>query len=939
MTNNIEILSGMIVGVINAKYKDDIPTIEEFAAEAEQIRIANNSIFPISDDEFKGLLKSLREYIMVTIGSSHSLKGIDTNHQSWYPLHKNDGFYWNRYRKYLEMKKRWSPEVTKRLNDTTNSIMDDLGDPTNTRKMFSRRGLLLGDVQSGKTATYTAICNKAADAGYRVIIVLAGMLENLRFQTQERLDAEFAGRESRYALDTKADKKIKNRSVGVGKIGPFNVEKRISCFTSVSTDFSKRVLKSNDLTLKNLNGTALFVVKKNKSVLENLHQWLLENNADEKDKIDLPLLLIDDEADNASVNTNSEEKNPTAINNAIRSILDSFYQSSYIGITATPFANIFIDPETADGQPDDLFPRHFLTVLPTPSHYIGADAIFGTGYEENWHIRYNAPYSQAIIKIYNEEMESFFKFKHKKELAGELFSLPASLEEALGYFLLANAVRDMRGDDAEHRSMMVNVSRFTDVQNRVAELVEIWLKKVQSDVEDYAMLESEKALQIKSLQNLHAIWEKYHLSEKAECDWTTMQHEFLFEAINRIEVRAVNQKTGAASLNYYAYKNIGLRVIAVGGNSLSRGLTLEGLCVSYFYRNTMMYDTLLQMGRWFGYRPNYDDLVKIWMGEDAVEWYGFITDATNELKSELYKMERQHQTPEEFGLKVRQDPNSLIVTARNKMRTGTLVKRPITVSGRLIETPRLKNRADSLAANERACKKLIAELDGITGVTRGMNKNPEAFLWRKVPKKYIIELVKNFDTHPWHLNFQSIALSDYISENDNLDEWDVAIPFGSVEEEYTLSCYANEMIKIKPQMRSIKEDANMLLVSGTHVKVGAGLSTRIGLDSDQIQGVRDGLKNRNAGIPESEQEKLTDRSFLIQGRAPILMIHILKTKAQNEENSLDKCPAFLFALGLGFPHTGEQERTANYMVNINELKNWVDIDYRNDDGDEDDDDV
>jgi hypothetical protein len=292
MTRNIEILSSIIVGVINAKYNNDIPTIEEFEKETKMIRDANNSIFPITDDEFDFLLKSLREYIMVTIGDSHSLKGVDANHQSWYPVHKNDGFYWNRYRKYLEVRKKWSPEVVKKLNDTTNSIMDDLGDPTNPKKAFSRRGLLLGDVQSGKTATYTAVCNKAADAGYRVIIVLAGLQENLRFQTQERLDAEFAGRESKYTLDTTADQKIKNRSVGVGKIGPFNLEKRISCFTSVSTDFSKRVLKSNDLTLKNLKGTALFVIKKNKSVLENLHKWLLENNADEHNKIDLPLFGI-----------------------------------------------------------------------------------------------------------------------------------------------------------------------------------------------------------------------------------------------------------------------------------------------------------------------------------------------------------------------------------------------------------------------------------------------------------------------------------------------------------------------------------------------------------------------------------------------------------------------------------------------------------------------
>ena len=149
-----------------------------------------------------------------------------------------------------------------------------------------------------------------------------------------------------------------------------------------------------------------------------------------------------------------------------------------------------------------------------------------------------------------------------------------------------------------------------------------------------------------------------------------------------------------------------MRVIAVGGNSLSRGLTLEGLCVSYFYRNTMMYDTLLQMGRWFGYRQNYDDLFKVWIANDAVGWYGYITDAINELKEEVRKMERQNQTPEEFGLKVRQAPGSLMVTARNKMRTATLISSPITVSGRMIETPRLRGDSETLCETKSSAAHL-----------------------------------------------------------------------------------------------------------------------------------------------------------------------------------------------------------------------------------------
>ena len=180
-----------------------------------------------------------------------------------------------------------------------------------------------------------------------------------------------------------------------------------------------------NLDLRSLNGTALFVVKKNKSILNNLYKWFIENNADQEGFINLPLLLIDDEADNASVNTNSEEKDPTAINKAIRNILTCFRQASYLGITATPFANIFIDPDT-DESTRDLFPKDFLTVLPTPELYIGADKIFGNGDADEWNndippTRTGGIYGDSIIPIENEEQQSFYVFKHKKELANDLF--------------------------------------------------------------------------------------------------------------------------------------------------------------------------------------------------------------------------------------------------------------------------------------------------------------------------------------------------------------------------------------------------------------------------------------------------------------------------------------------------------------------------------------
>lgn len=928
MTENMHYIVDTVTTTINRKYGDTLPTLEQINSEAEIIRNAFSVLYPITDEDFVQVKKTLATNILHTIGVAMTLRGRDSEHQSWYHVQENDGFYWERYKTYLKVVKHWGVDVVNRLNKTSSDVMDDLGNPKDHNRPFQRRGLLLGDVQSGKTATYTAICNKASDAGYRVIIVLAGMMENLRVQTQERLDAEFVGLESKYTLDKKADHEIKNKPVGVGKIPPSNPDKRIACFTSVATDFNKATLRALGLSLRTLNGTALFVVKKNKSVLNNLYKWLMENNADyENGLIDLPLLLIDDEADNASVNTNSEERDPTAINKAIRNILNCFRQASYLGITATPFANIFIDPEAeTDEAAKDLFPKDFLTVLPTPELYIGADKIFGNGDADNWEAgdvptRCEGIYGKAIIPIMNEEQEDYFVFKHKKDLADELYDIPYSMKKAIRYFVLITAISDYRKDTTEHRSMLVNVSRFTLVQNRTADLIDNFLDQIKADLENYSLLALEKAMEIDSIGALYEVWKEYDLESISGIDWEHFLKEYLFKATKRIEVRSVNQQHGASSLNYYEYKNIGMRVIAVGGNSLSRGLTLEGLCVSYFYRNTMMYDTLLQMGRWFGYRPNYDDLFKLWIGEEAIDWYGYITDAVNELKDELRKMERQNQTPEEFGLKVRQAPGALLITARNKMRTATAVSRPITVSGRMLETPRLRGDKPTLQQNEELCRSFIQSLSSDENISYEDDKNTNAHIWRKVPKKAVVDLVRGFSTHPWNLNFQPIALADYISDDEeSLDYWDVAIPQGS-ETEIPIHLIDRDL-DIKPEGRQLEWDKttkNLIRVNGTHVRVGSGGCSKIGLDQDTIRDLRAKSKANN--------EKITDRTYLIKGRRPIALIHILKntTSTRTPED-----PDILFALGLGFPKDGF-ERKANYMVNVNELKNWVDITDEDDD--------
>ena len=397
--------------------------------------------------------------------------------------------------------------------------------------------------------------------------------------------------------------------------------------------------------------------------------------------------------------------------------------------------------------------------------------------------------------------------------------------------------------------------------------------------------------------------------------------KYLFKAIAPVVVRSVNQKSSSTGLDYYSHKEEGLRVIAVGGNSLSRGLTLEGLCVSYFYRRSQMYDTLLQMGRWFGYRPGYDDLFKIWISIEAIDWYGYITAAAEELKLEITRMRDANQTPMEFGLKVRQDPASLIVTARNKMRSATPVKRPITVSGRLLETPRLRADATSLQQNEEAFKDFVKRLPEIG---RAVQREGTHYFWEGVSKDEVEQLIRDFKTHPWHLSFQGAALADFIRDCTDMGNWDVVIAEGAggvVE----LNC-GNDVLIISSESRIIKATKEQISISGTKVRVGAGGVAALGLTEQQRNEVDDKFTRENG------KKHVPDSAYLKINRNPILMLHVIavdRIKSDDKGNPRTQIdsgcvvPDYLYALGIGIPEIGS-EKIAYYMVNMVELKNYYD---------------
>ncbi len=567
------------------------------------------------------------------------------------------------------------------LDQVTDEILDLLGDPADLA-FWSRRGLVLGDVQSGKTGTYTALTSKAADAGYRLVILLTGSLENLRRQTQERMDEGFVGLDSSGKLTAKV---AQNRQVGVGLL---DSRRAAGVFTSRTRDFNRQLLEQLGFRLDAFGEPVLVVMKKNKHILENLENWLRTMNAGADGKIAAPMLMIDDEADSASVNTAAPEQDPSTINRSLRRLLQLFHRSSYVGFTATPFANIFIDPETDNEMlGDDLFPRDFIYTLETPTNYVGPTAVFG----DDGSI--TRPILDAEVYLGGLKSES------------AVSAIPDSLTEALRSFLLANTIRDLRTEGPTHRSMLVNVSGFTNVQSQVASRLGIQLDEIQREVRLHARLDPTDALRSPELRALHDTWTAEF--DDGNRQWIDVQHA-LHEAVQPVQVREVNQRTGSASLDYRLHAEHGLRVIAVGGNSLSRGLTLEGLSTSYFFRNSQMYDTLLQMGRWFGYRDGYGDLCRIWLTEEAEGWYTHITRASEELRDELKRMRRLQLTPRDFGLKVRAHPDALIVTARNKMRTAKEIVREVSLSARGLETARLSASPEKIRANREATERWLS---------------------------------------------------------------------------------------------------------------------------------------------------------------------------------------------------------------------------------------
>lgn len=798
---------------------------------------------------------------------------------------------WNAYEQLL-ISRDWAKPVIDDLASQTDEIVELLGDPTDQEDM-ARRGLLLGEVQSGKTATYIGVLNKAIDYGYRLIIVIGGHTNDLRRQTQVRMDSDLIGYDT-----SRIGENISMSARDPIGVAEFNSSIKANVLTTVDGDFSKGKTQAGLNWIQDALPTVL-VIKKNAKVIQNVTTYIRQQT--NGGRLDMPLVLIDDEADWGTPNTGSDT-DPTRVNAAIRRLLDTSRRSSYLGITATPFANIFID-HTAENEDvgQDLFPADYIRVMSSPSNYHGIGRYFAG---EHPAIRRNVGDCTALLPI-----------KHKKTHLVD--QLPGSLEDAIMAFYLGTATRLLRGGgEAGAAAMLVNVSRFNDVQARFSELIESFVLSLNALIAADLSRDGGKPVSALGIR-LRKFWvaEFGDAGEERWDDlvlWLRVVAETLrVELVNSVTAADRGKRRRAMTTDQRAAEDA-RPTIFVGGDVLARGLTLEGLQVSYFVREPRTMDTLMQMGRWFGYRPGYDDLVRIWMPESTEADFVWSAEVTRELRDLLVEMRAKELTPRDFGLRVRAHPGGFEVVAANKRQNAELTSGDVLIHGNKFESYYLDANADVQQQNRQAAADLISAL------ASSAPAEPSAagyMAWRSVPLDLIDEFFTKFraDRRDPFFGFapgESVPqIARYLDEAEGAESWDVVVVEGSAGE-----------AQIAPNLKLASSLRNSLTSDGQTIEIGnRRVATANNLAGALTPSCRRALQEELA--PE---QKLTEARVLQRINHPMLLLYALTTDPDTASHEVPKVPASapLIAAVLAFPAIDVEE--AAMRLNARRVQSfWV----------------
>lgn len=646
-------------------------------------------------------------------------------------------------------------KAVSQISDSTRDICAAI----NASETDRNYGLVVGYVQSGKTANYTALLSRAVDMGYTFIIVLSGILNDLREQTQRRLMRDLLG--------------DPHEKLDIEHIDTTEMTQFIQ-ITSIENDFTgyqamelPRIIEGPNRAGKPI----IAVMKKNVNVLEHLLDGLKRVGpsrlASER------VLIIDDEADHATTNTGGEgedhvdhefdaddeeeedylkQSNPTRTNKRIREIIKSFQKSTYIGYTATPFANVLINPNSKDQvYGKTLYPRDFIIALPEPDGYFGSEKFFGKEgdpLDERKHTEI----------VTTEEEELAFKMQLDEDSTREE-NVPQSLKIAMMDFILTGLIKKIRRDSGisvtKHHTMLIHIQWRNDDQSKTAEAVRRLFDEWKELAETSLMGPEVREFR----QSLRKRWEAEYRANSSTETWSQIDEQLTASEeeggwMSSVEIRMINSLDSDEKLDYDAHQS-GLNVIAIGGNKLSRGLTLEGLTTSYFLRRTKMYDSLLQMGRWFGYRHGYEDLVRVHSTKELLAWFQWLVEVESHIRDDISRYEVLNMTPEELSIRI-PIHSEMKITSSSKMKNA--VRSISDYQGYHMQTIRLPVHDQT-----RLKKNLDVTSKFLNSLERGTPYEPRMWGWRNVDSTIVADYIENLDIDgPPHAVFDKHAISRYL---------------------------------------------------------------------------------------------------------------------------------------------------------------------------------
>lgn len=783
---------------------------------------------------------------------------IAAGHEAWYSGPQDDDTFWPATRDAF-INDNWTEKRIEDVDRASNAVVAHTPPPT--KKAFNCHGLVVGHVQSGKTSNYIAVISKMADLGYRLIIVLAGIHNGLRRQTQERLQQllQHKNGESWHTL-TSPDEDFRAP-------GGTNIE------AYLSPGNQQRIL---------------VVIKKNSTVLDRFFNWM--DTANGRDALNnTKVLIIDDEGDQASVETST-------INPKILRMLSIMPKHTYIAYTATPFANVFIDPNQRD-----LYPKDFILNLPRPSQYFGPKTVFGINRSEE---EDGGNDGLNVVRHIPDESLNSLRPTPKEDVNSFIPKLTKELKEAIHWFWLSTAARYARGDRT-HSTMLIHTSSRTTVHDSFKQPISNYIRDCREllDSRNEMFLTELRSLWITETENVPAsIWGR-----------TAESFEKLLPELTSVfnSCKPIIENGGSEDrLDYSGAEPV--VAIVIGGNTLARGLTLEGLIVSVFVRDARQYDTLLQMGRWFGYRVGYEDLPRIWTTTELEQDFRHLAFVEEEMRSDIDRYQEQDCTPLDLAVRIHTHP-TLCITRK----MGAAAPANVSYAGSRLQTRYFYTQDTRWLTGNLTAAKQLAEACQL-GSSRIPVQNTAHQLFRNIDAKNIHTFLQNYQIHPDSSEFDRDLVLKFIDRQ-------------TQDDDHPMMKKWNVLFFSGPKGRSEFEFEGFTVNMITRSRIREGVDNSTAMEhTDARSDIKTLMSKRDIcydidPVPTSPDE--FSESDLFQARRDnpatcqngLLVIYTIDPNSQPDQNKIKtraplNAKAPVIGVGMAFPETVDKSRSTQMAV-------------------------